>query len=257
MSVLIFLEQSRWRRPPTEDYFATIAAAAFEEAGYDDFCRRVFRLKAKFFKREGLSEFPLRGSSLLNRRALAGGYRKQEFVRELFSLCRLQRVTTFSTTRKYTRKDENSAPEASPIHPSIEFVTSGDFFSAGSIPLLLAYLIERANSFMLERHPGQTAKLIFSGRSDQSEAVRCSGFMHFIHKSLFGGGFRGILGTPLFMPKEFSPGLQVADVFAYIINQHHGGRRELTDYFREVESMQFVSSIEKDEYELRGMNLLE
>ncbi len=257
MSVLIFLELSRWRRPRTEDYYATIAGAAFAEAGYDDFCRKFFRLKAKFFKREGLSEYPLRGSSLLNRRAIAGGYRKQEFVRELFSLCRLQQVTTFSTTRKYAGTENNSGPETPQIYPSIEFVTSRDLFSAVSIPLLLAYLIERANSFMLEKHPGQTAKMIFSGRSDQSETVRCSGFMHFIHKSLFGGGFRGILGSPLFMPKEFSPGLQVADVFAYIINQHHGGRRELTEYFREVESMQFVSSIEKDEYELRGMNLLE
>jgi hypothetical protein len=87
--------------------------------------------------------------------------------------------------------------------------------------------------------------------------VLCASIVNFIYGTPWGSGFHGILGSPFLMPSRLSPGLQLADLFAYVINQHHAGRRELEEFYREVEGMQFVSSIAKDEFELRGMNLLE
>ena len=117
--------------------------------------------------------------------------------------------------------------------------------------------MERVNSYVLENHPGQQAKLVFKSTGEQRDSVRCSSVMNFIYNTTFGGGFFGLLGNPLFAPAPATDGLQVADLFAYIINQRHGGRTEMSEYFEEVESMQFISSIEQDEFKLRGMNLID
>jgi len=81
--------------------------------------------------------------------------------------------------------------------------------------------------------------------------------MNFTYKSALGGGFHGVIGSPLFAPPSFSSGLQLVDLFAYVINQHHSGRIQMKEYFSEVESMQFVSSIKQDEFDIKGMNLIE
>ena len=126
----------------------------------------------------------------------------------------------------------------------------------GLCSILLAYIIERVNSFMLENHPGQSAQFIFPSDSSAGASEFCSGMMNLIYKTPYGRGFHGVLGTPLFAPAPYSPGLQTADPFAYIINQHHAGRIALKDFFDEVESMQFISAFQQDEFELKGMNLL-
>jgi len=256
MSVLVFLEESRRTSSGSAEYYATVAGAAVEEIAYDDFCRKLLRLKERFFKRKGVAEVVLRGRSLLNSRALSASFRKIEFTRELFSLCRLLKVISFATTKKCPLKIETEAGLAQFQLPR-SAVTNSDKYTEEAVSLLLAYLIERVNSFMLERHPGQVAKLIFRTEETHRDDVRSQAVMNFIYRTPFGSGFHGILGAPLLMPSALSPGLQLADVFAYVINQHHAGRKDLADLFREVEEMQFVSSISKDEYELRGMNLIE
>jgi hypothetical protein len=256
MSLLIFLESSRWDRPGGGEYLATYAAAAIEEAAYGDFCRRVLRLKEKFFKVTGVAQYELRGRDLLNSRALATGYRKVEFVRELFSLCRLQKVVSFATTKQFPSR-QVPLPGMDLFMPPDGAISSTDQGGQKSVSILLAYLVERANSCMLEMHPGQQAKLIFKTQETQTDTRLCSGVMNFFYRTPFGGGFHGLLASPFLMPGALSPGLQVADVFAYVINQHHAGRRELNDLYAEIEDMQFVSSIERDDYQLRGMNLLE
>lgn len=143
------------------------------------------------------------------------------------------------------------------ITPIRSAVTDSDRYGAEAISLLLAYLIERVNTFMLEAHPGQVAKLIFRTEETRRDVLRSQAVMNFIYGTPFGGGFHGILGAPLLMASALSPGLQLADVFAYVINQHHAGRRDLHEFFREVEEMQFILAISKDEFELRGMNLIE
>jgi len=256
MSVLVFIDESRWERPGKKDYYATVAGVAFEEAAYDDFCRKLLRLKGRFFKRPGISDYALQGRLLLSNRALAS-FRKVEFVLELFSLCRLKNVVTFSTSRKCTPGNGRGNSRKVPAALQKGIISGSDRFNEETVSLLLAYLIERVNSFMLETHPGEMAKLIFGSEELQKDRFLASSVMNFMYKTSLGTGFHGMLGTPFFAPASHSPGVQLADLFAYIINQHHGGRKEMKDFFAEVESMQFVSSIEQEEYELRGMNLIE
>lgn len=256
MSVLVFVDESRWQRPGETDYFATAAGAAFEELSYDDFCRKLMRLKGRFFKRPGIGEYSLQGRLLLSPRSL-NSFRKVEFIQELFSLCRLTKVTTFASTRRCSSLKQENAFADIPVQIHRSAISNSDRYSENVCSLLIAYLIERINSFMLESHPGTLAKLVFKTEEPKRDRILCASVMNFIFKTHFGGGFHGILGSPVFEPASHSPGVQVADLFAYIINQYHGGRREMKEFFHEVKSMQFVSSIQQDEFELKGMNLIE
>ncbi|MCX6640606.1 MAG: DUF3800 domain-containing protein [bacterium] len=256
MSILLFVDESRWESPGKPDYYATMSGIAVEELSYVDFCRRLMKLKGRFFKRPGIDEYALQGRALLCNRALTS-YRKVEFVQELFSLCRLQKVVAFSTTRKCLPSRDERTPSELPTAFPMAAISPTDKYSGEVCSILLAYLVERVNTFMLERHPGQVAKIIFKTEEANHDRLLSSCLMNFIFKTSFGSGFHGILGTPFFAPASHSPGLQLADLFAYIINQHHGGRKEMRDFFEEVLTMQFISSIEQDEFELRGMNLIE
>ncbi|TKJ39944.1 hypothetical protein CEE37_09410 [candidate division LCP-89 bacterium B3_LCP] len=257
ISMLVFVDESRWQKPERTDFFATVAGVAIDENCYDDFCKRLLRLKEKFFKCTDIGKYPLKGRLLLNRRACES-YRKCEFVRELFSLCRLQNITTFSATKYFTVSSE--AEEAQAIGSGMGgsgLTLPGSSSQGNGFAQLLAIVLERVNSFMLEQHSGDLAKLVFKVQSDQHTSLLSSSFMRFMYQTPLGGGFKSIMGSPLFAPAEVNHGLQFADLSAYIINQHHGGRYQMREYFAELITMQFVSSFERDEFELRGMNLVE
>jgi hypothetical protein len=254
MSVMVFLDESRHQIQGKENHFATLAGVAIEEVLYDAFCRKFIRLKERFFKCNGVAEFPLRGRRMLNRRALES-HRKLEFTRELFSLCRLHKVTTFASTRLFQPAQDQLPAELLPIMGG-SAIALADRSRKGCCSILLAYVIERVNSFMLETHPGQSAQFVFPSASAAGDREICSGMMNLIYKTPYGGGFHGVLGTPHFTPAPYSPGLQAADLFAYIINQHHAGRVALRDFFGEVEGMQFVSTFQQDDFDMKGMNLV-
>ncbi len=254
--MLVFLDESRQSHLDKNASCVTIAGAAVPEETHDDYCRRLLRLKGRFFKREGIGEFPLRGKKLLNRRKM-DSYRTLEFVREWFSLCRWLKITVFSSTK--IAAADSQQPDfsefADRMHRSA--LTAEDRFDEESCPLLLAHLIERVNSFMLENHPGTKAQLIFKSEEAGRGRTRSAGMLNFFFNTPYGSGFQGILATPCFAPASHSPGLQTADLFAYIINQFHAGRRDLKEFFAEVETLQWISSFERDELEMRSMLVIE
>ncbi|HEX7342717.1 MAG TPA: DUF3800 domain-containing protein [bacterium] len=256
MSVLVFVEQGRLGSSGATEYYATVAGAAIEEVAYDDFSRKLLRLKERFFKRKGVADYPIKGRLLLSGRALSANFRKVEFVKELFSLCRLLKITSFSTTKKFS-VGAAAQPGVFATGLPKSAVLDSNGYSEEAISILLAYLIERVNSFMLENHPGQVAKLIFRTEETSQDYLRGHAFLNFIYGTRFGGGFHGILGAPLLMPSALSAGLQLADIFAYAANRYHAGFRDIVEFYQEIADMQFISAISKDEYELKGMNLIE
>ncbi len=255
MSVLAFIDESRWQKAADKAYFVTVAGVAFEEQLYGDFCRRLLRLKGRFFHRSGVGQYSLQGRLLLNSRALEQ-YRKVEFVRELFSLCRLQKVAVFSTTKLILPDTAQAEMNNFPAWTKTA-ISASDKFDESSTSILLAYLIESLNGFMLERHPGQLAKLIFQSEDAGQDRLKSASLMHLFYQTPFGGGFRGVLGAPFFLPACYSPGLQVADLCAYIINQHHGDRAQIREFFEEVETLEYLSQIRQDDYEFKGINIIE
>lgn len=255
MSVLVFLDRSRGQMTNQDHYFATVAGVAFSAVSYNDFCRRYFRLKKRFFRRGEVGARALRGKVLLSRRGMESP-RRVEFMGELFSLCRLLKATAFSATRAYTAQEKAPSGEA-PLGTSQSALGLEDYCCRDACPVLLAYVIERVNSFMLETHPGQAASLVFKSEAGEGINQISSAVMNLFFQTPYGAGFQGLSGTPLFAPAAYSPGLQTANLFAYIINQHYSGRIQLKEFFEEVETLQYVSAIQRDEFELKGMNLID
>jgi hypothetical protein len=255
MSVLVFLDRSRIPLKAQEDYFATVAGVAVPLSAYNEFCRGFFRLRKRFFKHEAGQAGGLRGKTLLSRRGMES-FRRIEFMGELFSLCRLLKVTTFSATRRYLPGDLNSTRELT-YGSSPDALGLEDYCRRDACSILLAYVLERVNSFMLETYPGQTAALVFKVEAGEGVGQISSAVMNLFFQTPFGAGFRGITGAPLFAPATHAPGLQTADLFGYIINQHHAGRTRHNEFFAEVETLQYISSVQRDEFELKGMNLID
>ncbi len=245
MSVVVFVNENCWKPAGKNACIVTLSGLAFAEIDYDGFCRKLINLKEKFFKRQDIGGYPLRGRLLLNRRSL-DSYRKREFVQELFSLGRLQKGVVFSFTKSYQQSPHDKIEK-----PDID-LSAGQERSNEMFP----FLLERVNAFTLERHPGRMANLIFKLEDRTQSKSISEEIMQLVYKSPYAQGFQGISGAPMFMPSSHSPGLQAADVFAYIINQHQGGRYEMKDFYSEVESLQYVSSYEVDDYQLRGINVI-
>jgi hypothetical protein len=252
MSVLVFLDRSRIPLKAQGDYFATVAGVAVPLSAYHEFCRGYFRLRQRFFKHEAKKQRNLRGKVLLSRRGM-GSFRRREFMGELFSLCRLLKVVTFSATRRYLPDDLKITGVERPP----EALGWDDYCRRDVCPILLAYVLERVNSYMLETHPGQMASLIFKVEAGEGVGQISSALMNLFFQTPYGSGFRGLAGTPLFAPVVYSPGLQTADLFGYIINQHHAGRHQYNEMFAEVETLQYLSSVQRDDFELKGMNLID
>ncbi len=255
MSVMIFIEESYLPASEREHCLLTLGGAALLESRYDEFCRKFFRLKRRFFHRAGLGDYPLQGRRLLNRRALES-YRKMEFTLELFSLVRLLETKLFAITRRLV------TPKP-PLWTNLE-AERGNLDDSATVSriaanyqLQLTYLIERVNAFMLECHPGKKAKLVFKSASAAQDQQISAGCLELFYKSPYGSGFQGVLGAAMFVPAALSPGMQIADLAAYLINQHESGRRDLRDLYAELEGMQFVSSLAQDEFEIKGFNVIE
>jgi hypothetical protein len=255
MSVLVFMDRSRIPLKTPESYFATVAGIAIPLSAYNEFYRGFFRLRKRFFRHEGEKLGALRGKVLLSRRGLES-FRRMEFMGELFSLCRLLHASTFSATRRYLPEDLTLLRYPN-LKSSPEALGLDDFCRRDACPILLAYVLERVNSFMLEDHPGQTAALIFKQEAGEGALQISAAVTNLLFNTHYGSGFRGLAGAPMFAPVVHSPGLQTADLCGYIINQHHAERKHYHDLFTEVESMQYISSVQRDEFELKGMNLID
>jgi len=245
MSVLVFLDESKIIDKKRQQTISTVAGVMLTGNTLGDFNRRIWKLKQRFFKCSNMTEFPLKGRLLLNHRSFES-YRKLEFCRELFSLCRLMKVKLFANT---AIKNGGNQPTDQSLN-----LNADDMGNDAGCPLIVADLMEKISSCMLEDHPGQLAALVFGQEKSMTNLKLQKAIIRLIYFTPLGRGLDGILGSPMTVHPVLSPGLQLADVTAYIVSQFHNGRTQLRDFYHELESLQYISQFDKDEFDLRGMN---
>ncbi|MBU0520162.1 hypothetical protein KJ564_14640 [bacterium] len=166
----------------------------------------------------------------------------------MLSLCRHLKLTLFANT-KITNGSGKTEGENLLISQG-----GADLENRSGCPLIVADLMEKVSSYMLEDHPGELAALIFSQEQSGQREHLLKAIMQLYYFTPLGRGLQGILGSPMTMYPTLAPGLQSANVFAYIISQFHNGRAQMREFYRELEGLQYISVFDKDEFELRGMN---
>jgi hypothetical protein len=97
---------------------------------------------------------------------------------------------------------------------------------------------------MVEKHPEYHGVLFFDGIDHQTNQKIAVAFNNFMFRHAAGGQMQHVLPVPNFSDSVVTPGIQLADVVAYCVNERyveHGKRRDhLEEIFKELRELTFT-----------------
>lgn len=138
---------------------------------------------------------------MLNRRALLKNVAKKEFAETLFEFLRDFNLTVFAMVMERPSKPLYRGPDV--------------------LPRQHHWLLERVNRFMEEDHPAHLAVVVFDGQDPNSNKLLSDCFTSFMAKTKDGQSMTYIVPSPLFADSSLTPGLQIADLFAYVLRENY------------------------------------
>jgi hypothetical protein len=175
----------------------------------------------------------LKGRRLLNSRAL-NLPKTRDFVEQFVTLCKEVGAVLFAVVQDGT------------------FTLASE---SNKLPNLYRSLMKRVNTYMEEKHPTELAMFFFDGIDHQSNKKIAISFNNFMYRHHAGQSYKNILPTPFFCDSEVSPGIQIADVLAYCVNQRYGGRRGyLEQIFLQFRELTFNYEDPDEDYTLWGFS---
>jgi len=235
--MLIFIDESGNPNPSDQSPFSVLAAISLKEEHSRDFSREIFNLKRIFKGIADPYDWEIHARDLLSGRYIPPTTR--EFMKEVFALCRLFKIVTFASIMD--RPTEAAlTPEENP-----------------NIHVLYKYLMRRIDCYMHESFPEQRAMFLFDSKDKKSNERLARRFTAFLYKSKAGREYQNILDTPFFVDSRMTPGIQIVDLFAYIINRRfqRKGIPIFNDYYKEIKKLQFECDYEEG-YTLRGIKFI-
>jgi hypothetical protein len=112
----------------------------------------------------------------------------------------------------------------------------------------------RVNTFMEAKVPAEQAVFFFDGIDHKTNRKVAISFNNFMFRHRWGQTYRNIIPTPFFCDSLVSPGIQMADVLAYCVNQRYGGRRGyLEDFFQEFRELTYNHANPDENFTLWGV----
>jgi hypothetical protein len=106
---------------------------------------------------------------------------------------------------------------------------------------------------MSERFRDDHASFFFDGIDHRTNKKIAISFSNFMHKHRWGQGYQHILTTPFFCDSEVTPGIQMADVLAYCVNERMKGRRGYIEgYFHQFRELSSTYVNDDEELVLNG-----
>lgn len=229
--MLVFIDES-YHPAGTQNPKSTFSAVLVEEERYREFDIKLFDLKRHFWKLGTPYELELKGRELLKERALRLP-KNRDFVDQLIYLCKEVNLVLFAVVQQGT------------------FPLASD---SNRLPNLYRALMKRVNTYMEQKHQEEQAKFFFDGIDHESNRKIAISFNNFMYRHFAGRSFKNILPTTFFCDSEVTPGIQVADVLAYCVNQRYGGRTDLEEYFKRFRELSYNHQDLDEEYTLWGFS---
>lgn len=176
-----------------------------------------------------MTETELKGDKLFKKyafkcRDLYGSSRNLACADDLFQLCKDSGVLAFATITK------------NPRHMAL--VTG----TGRLLTTPYSYMLERIDKCMIEQFPDRMAKVLFDSRGLGTDEPLAVAWSNFLFRSSVGQQFSKIVANPFFVVSRLTPGIQVADVFAYLAGQVVSGRLECQSYYQKLQELQWVSA---------------
>ncbi|MGH2453528.1 MAG: DUF3800 domain-containing protein, partial [bacterium] len=179
-------------------------------------------------KRNLLAGLPLtpaeregKAAALLDRRSITRVAPKREYAEQLFEMLRDFPLTIFGIVMERPAHVLYSAP--------------------GFLQTQYRWLLERIERFMERDHPDDFAIPIFDGQDPSSNHIFSDSFTGYMVRTEGGRALKQIVPSPLFVDSSLTPGIQVADVCAYVTRLNH----EENLYQREIVGDPYLSAIKR------------
>jgi hypothetical protein len=230
--MLVFVDES-YHEEKTPNAKSTFAAVLIEEDRYREFDLKLFDLKRHFWKVQTPYDLELKGRLLLNERPLVLP-KNREFVTQFIALCKEVGAVAFAVVQ------DGTFPLAS---------------ESNRLPRLYRALIWRVNTFMESRFASDQAIFFFDGIDHKTNRKVAISFNNFMFRHRWGQTYRNVIPTPFFCDSLVSPGIQMADVLAYCVNQRYGGRRGyLEEFFQQFRELSYNHENPDENFTLWGFN---
>jgi len=215
--MLVFVDES-YRKAAEPNAKSTFSAFLVQEQRYRELDAKLFELKRHFWKCEHSYDFELKGRELLSEHAIDLP-KNREFVSQLTFLCKEVSSVLFAVVQDGTLTLASESER---------------------LPNLYRSLLRRVNTFMQESAPNDRATFFFDGIDHKTNRKAAISFNNFMHRHHWGKAYLHVLPTPGFCDSMVSPGIQIADVVAYCVNERYVGRRgHLEDCFQKFRELAF------------------
>lgn len=216
-----FIDES-WSPKDSSSPFGLLSGVLVEESKLPDLDRFLFQVRKKYYGSEHARDYTrdLKGNTLLSN-AMIRMWSKIGSMPN--NICVVKEMLTYPT-----------------INPEIYFKTFASFIysSNGELPDLLnpdpkklatpiKSIIENVSMAATEHNPDASVKLIFDQRLGAQEGLAIA-MRHFIA----GIGLKNIHPYPYFAVSNICPGIQFADVFAYLLSRRAQKVKELFPLYK-------------------------
>jgi hypothetical protein len=211
---------------------STFAALAIQERRYREFDMKLFDLKRHFWKVANPYDMELKGRKLLSERALTLP-KNRDFIEQFITLCKEVGAVFFAVVQEGT------------------FTLASE---SNKLPNLYRTVMRRVNTFMEDKYAEHQAIFFFDGIDHKTNEKIAISFNNFMYRHHWGQASKNILPTPFFCDSVVSPGIQIADVLAYCVNQRYGGRRGyLEDIFQKFRELAYNHADPDEGFTLWGI----
>ncbi|MGH8932949.1 MAG: DUF3800 domain-containing protein [Egibacteraceae bacterium] len=201
--MLVFIDESGHPNPGDPCSRPVLLAVCVKELDAGWLIRRLYALRRDLLGSMKLSkaEEELKAVEMLNRRALHKNVAKKEFIEALFEFLRDFDLTVFAIVMERPLKPPYRGPEI--------------------LPRQYWWLLERVNHLIENDHPTQHAVVVFDGQDPASNKLLSDRFTSFMARTSIGRSMSYIVPSPLFADSSLTPGLQIADLFAYVVRLYY------------------------------------
>jgi len=219
--MLVYVDES-YKTSSTPNCKSTFAAVCMREDRYRAFDTEFFRLKRYFFKIAEPFQLELKGRLLLSEDKI-GLPRNREFIRQLMALMREFGVVPFAVVQP-------GSFQLSALKPDY-------------LPTLYRGVLRRIDRYMQDRFPKYHGVLFFDGIDHGTNQKIAVAFNNYMFRHGAGSQLQHVVPVPNFSDSIVTPGVQLADVVAYCVNERYisyGKPGHLEDFFQEFRNMSFT-----------------
>ncbi len=240
--MLVFVDESEWPKPSVSSGYTVWAAIALQPQLSKAFSRELFNLERKFWRINEPHEFEIKGRMLLNKRALTSP-KKMEFIEEVLSPCKRYQLLAFAVGMQQIEE------------PMLVGFSSEE----SRIFRIYHYLLERVEAMMQENYPDDMAMVLLDSSDKETNKRRAIAFGNFLYGHEAGRSMQKIVETPFFVSSDLTPGIQIADLFAYALAQQNLGRKEakLKEIGERIRELEWRSNRVDVEFPLRGFRFVD